>query len=488
MLTHRAGVSQLDKTKSTVHHLFGEKLVCQKNNQNNVMRPLLLLVVGFLLTIRLSGQNILVSDFTTAPPNGVLSVNLVTCEITTVADNLNIGNFVDIWMTPDGTLYLLGYGPSPTFAPTLYAHNTTTNATTPVATMGFNFACSMFGLSDTTLLINTSGQFWLYNIPQNTTTLLGTIPGGSFCGFWGEIFEYNGNLYVGVASGSGGAPPGTYQINLGPPLTVTLTTLSQPYPAVSVCGNVFGSASGADVLAEHNFNAPPNSPNQSNWLCLDDFNNSGFGSLAPDPLNATGPLCDCVSESGSYTSFSLFSNCNQDPIVLPYDGTATLDPDDNLVFMIATLDYSNSPDIGWNVLATYNSPVITFIPGVTELGELYSVYIVAADALGNGVDLSDPCAEVSRSVVVRWDESPSVSFTAPPALCANGQCQTVQVSLEGQPPFTLSYRVTAGSSVQNLTQVFNSNNGTIQVCPPTGYSGAVNVEATSITTPTCSCN
>jgi hypothetical protein len=462
---------------------LAKNLFTKKTIKNNAMRPLIFLVIGFLLTIRLSGQNILVSD----SPNEVLSLNLVTCETTTVADNLNIGNFADIWMTPDGTLYLLGSGPSPTFAPTLYAHNTTTNATTPVATMGSTTGCSMFGLSDTTLLINTYGQFWLYNIPQNTTTLLGTIPGGSFCGFWGEIFEYNGNLYVGVSSGgSGSTPPGTYQINLGPPLTVTLTTLSQPYPAVSVCGNVFGGAFGGDVLVEHNFNVPPNSPNQSNWLCLNVFSSSG--SLAPDPLNATGPLCDCVSESGSYTSFSLLSNCSQDPIVLPYDGTATLDPDDNLVFMIATLDYSNSPDIGWNVLATYDSPVITFIPGVTELGELYSVFIVAADALGNGVDLSDPCAEVSRSVVVRWDESPSVSFTAPPALCANGQCQTVQVSLEGQPPFTLSYRVTAGSSVQNLTQVFNSNNGTIQVCPPTGYSGAVNVEATSIITPTCSCN
>jgi hypothetical protein len=452
-----------------------------------IIRSLLLLLFGFLLLSRLSGQSILVA-IGGQNPNGVSSLNMVTCELTPVAENLNIGYFVDIWMTPDGTLYLLGYGP-PAFTPTLYAHNTATNVTTPVATMGTNSACAMYGLSDTTLLINTSGQFWLYNIPQNTTTLLGTIPGGSFCGWEGEIVEYNGNLYAGVGYfSSGGAPPGTYQINLSPPLTVTLTTLNDLNMAVNVCNNIFGYGSNFGMFGELNLEAPPSSQNQSNPLCFDSESFIYFGSFAPDPFNATGPLCNCTSESGAYTSFSVLSNCNQAPIVLPHNGNATLDADDNLVFMLGWFDGTYWPDAVLEPLVTYSSPVITFVPGVTVPGETYAVFAVAGNALGNSVDLNDPCTEVSRYHLVQWDESPSVSFTAPTDICSNGQCQTIQVNLAGQPPFTLAYRVTAGSSVQNLTQVFNSNSGSIQLCPPAGYTGPINVQATSLTTPNCSCN
>jgi hypothetical protein len=439
----------------------------------------------FLISFnQVSAQSILVADLSTIPPNGVLSIDLQTCQSTVVASNLNIGNFTDIWMTSDGTLYLLGYGPYPGLIPTLYAHNTSTGVTTALQTFpASQWPCSIFGLSETSLLLNMVGNFYIYDIPQNTLTLIGNEPG--FSGFLGEIYEYNGQLYVG--GNYGGPIAQTYRITIGPPFSLTLSTLDGPVPAVSLCGKVFGTATGASAFAVHNFNAPPNSLNQSNWICLDDFNNSNFGSFAPDPFHTTGPLCDCSSESGSFTYNGLLSSCTLDPIPLPYNNDATLDPDDNLVFMIGTYDNLAFPDVVWVPLVIYEEPIATFVPGVTEVGVYYEVRAVAADAVGNTVDLSDPCAEVSWNHVIIWKESPTVTFAPQPDVCA-GNCLQIQAAFTGAPPFTLTYKVTAGPSQQTFTQVFNSLSGNFQVCPPPGYVGALTVEATSIANEECTCD
>jgi hypothetical protein len=430
---------------------------------------------------QVSAQSILAADPSSAPPNGVVSINLLTCESTVVASNLNIGNFNDIWMTSDGTLYLFGYGPG--FIPTLYAHNISTGTTTPLQTFPLTeLPCAIFGLSETSLLLHTIGNFYIYDITLNTLTLIGNQP--NFNGFAGEIFEYNGELYVG---GNFGGSFATYRITIAPTFSLTLSALDAPAPAVSLCGKVFGAAYGSSTFAVHNFNAPPNTPNQSNWLCLENFNNSGSASFAPDPFNTTGPLCDCISESGTFANNGVLSNCTLDPIPLPYNNDETLDSDDNLVFMIAELDYSAYPDIVWVPLVTYEDPIATFVPGVTEVGKYYSVYAVAADAVGNTVDLSDPCAEVSWNATIIWKESPTVTFAPQPDIC-KGNCLQMQATFTGSPPFTLMYKVTAGSGQQTFTQVFNSFTGSFQVCPPPSYDGPLTIEATSIANQDCTCN
>jgi len=178
----------------------------------------------FISFNQVSAQSILAADPSSAPPNGVVSIDLQTCQSTVVASNLNIGNFTDIWMTPDGTLYLFGYGPYPNYIPTLYAHNTSTGTTTPLQTFpSTEWPCAIFGLSERSPLLHTIGNFYIYDIPQNTLTLIGSQP--NFNGYWGEIFEYNGELYVG-ANNNGSF--GTYRITIGPPFSLTLSTLDAP--------------------------------------------------------------------------------------------------------------------------------------------------------------------------------------------------------------------------------------------------------------------
>lgn len=419
----------------------------------------------------LQGQSFLAADYTTAPPNGIVSINLLTCETTPVASNLNIGNFVDFWMEPSGLIYLLGFGPGPNYTPTLYAHDTATGTTSALISLPGS-GTTLQGLGNGELIIQAGEGFYTYDIAGNTLTTIATVPG--FNGF-GEFFEYNGALYI-------NGNTGVFEVVLSP-FDLIPASLSGYYaPLVTVCGNVFGAPFGTSAFGEINV-----ADGTSNWLCFDDFNNSTFGSFAPDPFNSTGPLCDCVTESGTFEITSSFvSNCSFNPIPLPFNNDETLDGNDNLVFVIATWDYTAYPDVQYNIIATYSDPVATFIPGVTEPGEYYLAFAMAADAVGNTIDLNDPCLEVSDYVPIVWAESPTVSFSGELVLCENG-CQTIDVEFTGSSPFTLTYRVIAGTDEQVVSQTFETNSGSIVVCPPAGYFGAVTVNAEELSDSNCDC-
>ncbi len=84
---------------------------------------------------------------------------------------------------------------------------------------------------------------------------------------------------------------------------------------------------------------------------------------------------------------------------------------------------------------------------------------------------------------------PSVSFSvANPELCA-GNCVSLNVSLSGNPPFTVIGEVLSGSTVVgNFTQTYSSSTGTLQVCAPPGTpAGTLQVKATSVADASCTC-
>lgn len=127
-----------------------------------------------------------------------------------------------------------------------------------------------------------------------------------------------------------------------------------------------------------------------------------------------------------------------------------------------------------------------FIPGVTEYGEIYYVYAVAGNSLGNEVDFSDPCREISLPVAVRWRASPTVVLTNNNN-CLSG-CLMIDVVFTGKSPFTLTYQVSAGGTTQTFTQVFTSTTGSFEVCPPAGFLGQMDVTATALEDAFCTCD
>lgn len=434
------------------------------------MLPLFIFL--FFLQTTIQAQSILVMLGTST--NTIVSVNLLTCEQTPVAPGLSmpIGDF---WMMPDGSIYVFSGSSIPPFNSQMYLYDPITSTTSLLLTLPVSGGGGLYGLSDSTLLWQVNSNFYIYNINQNTATLVGTQ--GGLNGF-SEIFEYNGNLYTNHPNGN------IYQINLSPTFSTQQVSLfpTPSGPLVGVCNKVFGAVPGASLFGELDI-----STGNYNALCYDDFNDSGFFSWAPDPLNASGPLCDCTSESGSFAGPPLLTACSLDPIPLQHNGNQLLDSDDDLVFVVYTYNYSNYPDVSYDILHTYTEPIATFVPAFMEIGEYYYIMAVAANGLPGAVDFTEPCADFSNDIVIIWSESPTVSFSGDPIICGNGSCQTVSATFTGSPPFSLTYQVTASGNSQTFTQTFNSLTGSFQVCAPAGYNGPLTVNATNLVDGNCTC-
>lgn len=192
----------------------------------------------------------------------------------------------------------------------------------------------------------------------------------------------------------------------------------------------------------------------------------------------TGPAC-CISDAGSL-NYQYQEICANLTAVFTHNGDQVLDGNDLLQFIL----YTNSSNVLGSIVAVSNTPVFTFSPPMVYNAG-YFVAAIAGNALAGNVDLSDPCLNISNASVLVWLPLPSVQFLpAGPDLCA-GDCQTIQVALEGTPPFTL---VVNQPFSGNNTYIFTTNNSVITVCAPPGTPpGPVQLQALSLSDDQCSC-
>jgi hypothetical protein len=112
----------------------------------------------FCLTV-VPAQSVLVTIGT--PANQLVSVNLVTCEVTTVINSLNIGNITDIVMGPDGSIYLQGFsgGNSALFRWDPVTGDITLLTEFPQSPL----AGSLLLLNDSTIFVHTRNNFFTYS-------------------------------------------------------------------------------------------------------------------------------------------------------------------------------------------------------------------------------------------------------------------------------------------------------------------------------------
>jgi hypothetical protein len=429
-------------------------------------------------TIFSNAQSVLWGAPTELGYGQIISIDLLTCTETVIADNLPPGNFLDFVLMPNGTIYFLGSTQSgSTIVPAVSIPDPANPGTwlALAAIPGPPLGGGMLALNDSIILITTLDVISTFNINTNELTVLGSIPG--FSGF-GEMFLYNGQIYA-TQAGGGSYPNGTYILNLNP-LSLTPSTISGGF-LVGVCDQLI------DIL-EYPVQEIDPVTGAANPLCdIYTSNVGGFISTAANPFGSSGPLCDCDTDSGTFSNSSqTITVCGNTPITLPYNNDPTLQADDGLVFVVTSnFILTNFPN---NILAVFEDPIIPFQPGLFETGEYYYVYAIAANQLGAGIDYTDPCREISAPVLIRWDEAPAVTFTQNTQNCAPGGCQSIEVAFTGNAPFTLTYEVRINNVVQSsATQVFSSLSGSLQICPPAGYTGPVEVVSTLLLDAECSC-
>ena len=142
------------------------------------------------------------------------------------------------------------------------------------------------------------------------------------------------------------------------------------------------------------------------------------------PVTRDGnPDCNCLSAVGALSG--AFETCDVNEVAAPtYDPTGeNLDGDDALEYLLYLTDF-NSP------IARNATGQFAFDPATMTRDIVYSIVAVVGNATAGQVDLGDPCLAVSTVATAAWYTEPSVTVTAPAAICA-GDDWVVTVTVAG---------------------------------------------------------
>lgn len=189
----------------------------------------------------------------------------------------------------------------------------------------------------------------------------------------------------------------------------------------------------------------------------------------------------CPTDAGTITASPL-TICGNDPAAVPPATQSVLETDDILQYVL----FANPADTLGSIIATGSSPTFSFDPNTMEYGETYFLAAIAGNNLNGNVDTADPCLDFSNAIEIVWNPLPTASFAGLPDACG-GSCRTVSVNFTGAPPFSLTYKVTLGTSEQTFTESFQGSTGSFQVCPPAGFAGTVALEGLDLSDANCSC-
>lgn len=461
---------------------------------------LLLFIIGLIGVGKLSSQSIYYATLGTTNTSSIWQLDLGNCTQTELFIGITplISDFVE---TPLGFFYCSVFN---SVTAQMYFFNSSTGSSTLVATnvSPLNLGITtqrLLLISPTKILWVIDARFYEFDITTNVTTLLADFP---YSRSW-ALFTYNSQIYY-VESPLSGSVSNIYTITLSPTLQRNLVISLQYQEApdtyieivdmattcnipVSVSGGFEGYAQTYDM---ENYT--------SNIYCtwLTDFL-VGICPTAPLLNDVTGPLCNCTTEAGTWDWTNLpiglsIEVCVNGTITLPHNGDEILEPGQNLSFVLVSAVGTNTDFYDWfqsSIVHIYDSPVISYIPGVTEPNISYILCPVASNAPPGAINLDDVCRDLQFFIRVIW-RTPTVIFVPPnTAACTTG-CQTVSVFFDGVPPFDMSYEVIFdGGNPQVFNQIFTTNSSSIQVCPSSNFSGQIQINALSITDgEDCSCN
>jgi hypothetical protein len=401
------------------------------------------------------------------------TLDLETCTYTEINPGPII-EFQDFCLGPNGEIYvaMIGLG--------LGIYDPISNISTLIVPIP-DFLANSVEILPNGLIYAAGSTLWEIDPVAGTFLVLGNL---NFPGE-GDLAYINGQLYLTGNTGSGSC---LVLVNIADPGNSTCV-LPLPYTNNTGLVNVPSSICG-DQLYGTGIIIDPNTSTFVSYVYKIDLNNNtvtevcaftgitGYSDFAiPFDYDFPGPCCD--TDAGSIDPDTIQACINQ-PIILPHNNNQVLDGNDALQFAIS----SDPNNIKGSILVRQNTPVFTYSAGTMVPNVVYY-----GNNLGGGVvDLNDPCYDPSNVIAVIWRALPSIQFAAPSDVCADTGCFEIQAQLSGEPPFILDYAVKSGNNTllsESVTLL--STNSSINICPPNGFSGPLNIVATKLTDARCVC-
>ena len=204
---------------------------------------------------------------------------------------------------------------------------------------------------------------------------------------------------------------------------------TQPY-------NVFfaNTTTKAGTVANGQFQSVAFKPGNYN-LEVRDANN-----CSPAIIQGNQTCTACTTNPGTLQAVKL-TLCAGDSARPTYLGGALLEPNDTKLFDLHTGD----PRTG--IIAQSKTAVFGFAANTMSYLQTYYISAIAADKLGNGIDLNDPCFKASsaQQVSVVFYRPSTVSIAAIDTNLCAGTCANILFNPNGNAPYQITLRLNDGA-------------------------------------------
>ncbi|MEK7415110.1 MAG: hypothetical protein AAB263_17530, partial [Planctomycetota bacterium] len=209
----------------------------------------------------------------------------------------------------------------------------------------------------------------------------------------------------------------TFTITGGNPASYSVTPLSGTLTAGNFTSNPIPSGTGYSFV-------------------VNDANNCN-----PVTVAQANVLCNCLSDVGNMDQNPV-KECGDGPVTVNHDATGdTLDGNDVLQFILHS---GSGLSVVAPIVATSNTPTVSFNPATMSYGTTYYFSAVVGDNNGSGgADLTDPCLQVSQGTPVTFYEIPTATLSGNPAICVGDQT-TLAVNFTGVGPWSITYNDDSG--------------------------------------------
>jgi gliding motility-associated-like protein len=148
--------------------------------------------------------------------------------------------------------------------------------------------------------------------------------------------------------------------------------------------------------------------------------------------------CACITFAGTLvTTPALF--CAGEAATAVWNNNPTLDGDDGVQFIL----HSTPGGSLGTVYAVADVPSFALTPPL-QPNVTYYIAAVAGSKIAGGIDVSDPCLDISLGTPVRWKPVPEVVFGGDATICAGGSA-TLSLQATGVFPITVLYAGTGAS-------------------------------------------
>ncbi|HFA48935.1 MAG TPA: hypothetical protein ENJ95_07960 [Bacteroidetes bacterium] len=197
-----------------------------------------------------------------------------------------------------------------------------------------------------------------------------------------------------------------------------------------------------------------------------------------DPVLVASNIFECNCESMAGTmGLTPLEACGNGPLTAVYDNTNEfLDADDALSYV---LHNGNGTSIVAPVLGQFATPEVMFDAATMTYGQTYYISAVVGNAQGTGVDLADPCLNVSLGTPITFNEIPTAALSGNEAIC-EGETAGLTVNFTGQGPWSVTYE--SGGNSETVNGI-TDNPYTLMVTP--AGTGAVSYCLTDMSDTNC---